>query len=51
MTQRVLVTGAGTGIGLAIARAFAGSGARVHVCDVEPSRMADAAVVVPSGPA
>jgi len=45
MTQRVLVTGAGTGIGLAIARAFAGSGARVHVCDVEPSRMADAAVV------
>ena len=44
MTQRVLVTAAGAGIGLAIARAFAESGARVHVCDIDPSRMADPAV-------
>lgn len=33
---RVAITAAGSGIGLAIARAFAGSGAQVHVCDLAP---------------
>jgi NAD(P)-dependent dehydrogenase (short-subunit alcohol dehydrogenase family) len=37
---RVLVTAAGRGIGLATARAFADAGARVHVCDVDPERLA-----------
>jgi NAD(P)-dependent dehydrogenase (short-subunit alcohol dehydrogenase family) len=32
---RVLITAGAGGIGLAIARAFAGEGARVHVCDVD----------------
>lgn len=36
---RVLVTGGAGGIGLAVAKAFASSGARVHVCDVDESRL------------
>lgn len=36
---RVLVTAGAGGIGAAIARAFLESGARVHVCDVDPVAM------------
>ena len=39
MVQRVLVTAGGAGIGLAIAQAFAEAGDRVHVCDVDQSRL------------
>ena len=34
MAQRVIVTAAASGIGSAIAKAFAASGAKVHICDV-----------------
>ncbi|GAA4039304.1 SDR family oxidoreductase [Arthrobacter methylotrophus] len=34
MSQRVLITAGANGIGLAIARAFAASGARVHIADI-----------------
>ncbi len=37
---RVLVTAGASGIGLAVARAFAGEGARVHVCDVDREALA-----------
>jgi len=36
---RVLVTAGANGIGLAIARAFAGEGARVHLCDVDDTAL------------
>ncbi|MDB5633237.1 MAG: 3-oxoacyl-[acyl-carrier-protein] reductase [Tardiphaga sp.] len=36
---RVIVTAGANGIGLAIARAFAGEGARVHVCDVDTAAL------------
>ena len=39
MPQRVLVTAGGSGIGLVIARAFAAAGDRVHVCDIDRSRL------------
>ncbi|WP_246664264.1 SDR family oxidoreductase [Tardiphaga sp. P9-11] len=37
---RVIVTAGANGIGLAIARAFAGEGAKVHVCDVDQAALA-----------
>lgn len=37
---RVLVTAGANGIGLAIARAFAGEGAKVHICDVDTEALA-----------
>ena len=35
MPQRVMITAGGSGIGWAIAKAFADSGARVHICDID----------------
>ena len=40
MDQRVLVTAGAAGIGLAIAEAFAASGARVHIVDIDPGAVA-----------
>lgn len=44
---RVLVTAGAGGIGAAIARAFLQSGARVHVCDVDPAGLARLSDAVP----
>lgn len=43
MPQRVLVTAGAAGIGLAVAKAFADSGARVHIADVNREALAEAA--------
>ena len=40
MSQRVLITAGASGIGLAMARAFAASGARVQVSDVDQAALA-----------
>jgi NAD(P)-dependent dehydrogenase (short-subunit alcohol dehydrogenase family) len=39
MSQRVLVTAGAGGIGRAIATAFAATGARVHVCDIDAAAL------------
>ena len=40
MSQRVIITAAAAGIGRAIAGAFIGTGARVHICDVDATALA-----------
>ncbi|WP_441243252.1 SDR family oxidoreductase [Tardiphaga sp. 768_D3_N2_1] len=45
---RVIVTAGANGIGLAIARAFAGEGARIHVCDVDQTALAALATSNPA---
>jgi NAD(P)-dependent dehydrogenase (short-subunit alcohol dehydrogenase family) len=44
---RVLVTAGAAGIGRAIAQAFAGHGARVHVCDVDRGALAELRGLLP----
>ena len=41
MPQRVMITAGASGIGLAIAKAFAGNGAKVHICDVDKRALDD----------
>jgi NAD(P)-dependent dehydrogenase (short-subunit alcohol dehydrogenase family) len=41
VTQRVIITAAAAGIGRSIAAAFVATGARVHVCDVDPGALDD----------
>ena len=45
--KRVLVTAGGDGIGLEIARGFAGAGAQVLVCDIQPESLARLATTLP----
>jgi NAD(P)-dependent dehydrogenase (short-subunit alcohol dehydrogenase family) len=45
--KRVLVTAGGGGIGLEITRAFAGAGAKVLVCDIQPESLARLAKELP----
>jgi NAD(P)-dependent dehydrogenase (short-subunit alcohol dehydrogenase family) len=47
MVQRVMITAGGSGIGLVIARAFADSGAKVHICDIDARALAEAAKAHP----
>jgi NAD(P)-dependent dehydrogenase (short-subunit alcohol dehydrogenase family) len=42
MLQRVMITAGGSGIGWAIAKAFADSGAKVHICDVNEQALGEA---------
>lgn len=44
MSRKVLVTAGASGIGLAIADAFLGSGARVHICDIDREALSRASV-------
>jgi NAD(P)-dependent dehydrogenase (short-subunit alcohol dehydrogenase family) len=46
--MRVLVTAGAAGIGRAIAQTFAGHGARVHICDVDPAALAAAKETLPA---
>ncbi|QCU76963.1 SDR family oxidoreductase [Citricoccus sp. SGAir0253] len=48
MSQRVLVTAGASGIGLAIAKAFAATGDRVHIADVDPEAVRAALAENPS---
>jgi NAD(P)-dependent dehydrogenase (short-subunit alcohol dehydrogenase family) len=45
--KRVLVTAGGDGIGLEIARGFAGAGAKILICDVQPESLARLAKDLP----
>jgi NAD(P)-dependent dehydrogenase (short-subunit alcohol dehydrogenase family) len=47
MAQRVFVTAGGSGIGKEIARAFANSGAKVCVCDIDSSALEASAKEIP----
>jgi NAD(P)-dependent dehydrogenase (short-subunit alcohol dehydrogenase family) len=47
MLQRVMITAGGSGIGWAIAKAFADSGAKVHICDVDESALGEVAKELP----
>jgi NAD(P)-dependent dehydrogenase (short-subunit alcohol dehydrogenase family) len=42
MLQRVMITAGGSGIGWTIAKAFADSGAKVHICDVNEQALGEA---------
>ncbi|MGH8430081.1 MAG: SDR family oxidoreductase [Solimonas sp.] len=42
MLQRVMITAGGSGIGWVIAKAFADSGAKVHICDVDERALGEA---------
>ena len=45
--QRVMITAGAAGIGLAIAKAFASQGAKVHICDVDETALAEAKAALP----
>lgn len=47
MAQRVLITAGGSGIGKEVAKAFASSGARVCVCDIDAGALDTAASEIP----
>jgi NAD(P)-dependent dehydrogenase (short-subunit alcohol dehydrogenase family) len=47
MTQRVMITAGASGIGWAIAKAFADSGAKVHICDVDEGALQTVAQTYP----